>query len=106
MAIDAHWYDLRPNFAPTEGQIHVYQASLDLDPETLQNLEVTLSAEEKCRADRFIFPRDRDHFVAARGILSRFLALCPPPPPSGISLAFVPQAKPFLLFPQFHAASS
>ncbi len=96
MAIDAHWYDLRPNFAPTEGQIHVYQASLDLDPETLQNLEVTLSAEEKCRADRFIFPRDRDHFVAARGILRELLGLCLQRPPSEISFAFGPQGKPFL----------
>jgi 4'-phosphopantetheinyl transferase len=62
-------------------QVDVWLARLDLPAETLGPLRRTLSADEGARADRFHFPRDRDRFIAARGmlraILSRYLAEAP-----------------------------
>ena len=56
-----------------ENVIHVWRASLDLEKQTLDRCTSVLSQDEKHRASRFIFPRDRDHFVAARGILRELL---------------------------------
>lgn len=55
-----------------------------------------LSADERERAERFHFRRDRDHFIAARGLLrlllSRYLGL----PPQQLSFSYSPYGKPSL----------
>jgi 4'-phosphopantetheinyl transferase len=66
------------SFPPTkleleEDTIHVWRASLDLEEVALERYASTLSQDEKHRASRFLFPRDRDHFIAARGILRELL---------------------------------
>jgi 4'-phosphopantetheinyl transferase len=55
-------------------EVHVWRAPLDLDPDTLSGLKTTLAPDEISRAGRFVFPRDRHRFVAARGILRQLLA--------------------------------
>lgn len=55
------------------GEIHVWRASLSTDQPTLRNLESTLAGEERGRAGRFIFERDRERYIAARGILRNLL---------------------------------
>jgi 4'-phosphopantetheinyl transferase len=59
-------------------EVHVWRAFLELDPQEFDRLQVTLSPDELARAARFRFSRDRQHFIAARGILrdilSRYLA--------------------------------
>jgi 4'-phosphopantetheinyl transferase len=66
---------LRPN------EIHVWQTELDLEPEELERLERTLSVDERARAMRFHFARDRQRFIAARGavrsILGSYLGVDP-----------------------------
>ena len=53
--------------------VHVWRASLDCDAPVLSRLETTLSSDETARANRFVYATDRNHFVAARGILRELL---------------------------------
>lgn len=60
--------DLRPD------TVEVFRASLDADDGNLARLESWLSAEERARATRFAFDRERRAFVASRGLLRSLLA--------------------------------
>jgi 4'-phosphopantetheinyl transferase len=57
--------------------VHVWRIALELDDATLARLRETLTDDERQRADRFHFEKDRRHFLAGRGtlraILSRYL---------------------------------
>ena len=63
------------------GEVHVWRAELNVDGPALRELRETLSADERVRASRFCFERDRVHFVAARGrlreILGRYVGEAP-----------------------------
>jgi 4'-phosphopantetheinyl transferase len=58
-------------------EIHVWRVSLDQTESCLQSLQQTLSTDERAKADRFVFPKDRSQFIVSRGalraILSRYL---------------------------------
>ena len=83
-----------PRLGPSE--VHVWRAELDRPPAELQVLRAILAPQEAERAARFVFERDRDRFVCARGILrsilSRYLGI----PPSALVLAYGPNGKPHL----------
>ncbi len=55
-------------------EVHVWLASLDVGGDELGELDRTLDAEERARAARYRWPRDRDRCVARRGILRHVLA--------------------------------
>jgi 4'-phosphopantetheinyl transferase len=61
--------------------IHVWRASLDQPAVPLEQLERTLSGDERERSARFYFERDRQRYIVGRGtlriILSRYLAIEP-----------------------------
>jgi 4'-phosphopantetheinyl transferase len=54
-------------------EVHVWRASLDLKAARVQSLQQTLSGDERARAGRFHFQKDREHFVVARGVLRAIL---------------------------------
>ena len=54
--------------------VHLWTAPLDLGSETLRRLSEPLAPDETERAQRFVFDRDRDRWVAGRGWLRRLLA--------------------------------
>ncbi len=56
------------------GEVHVWRAWLDVCTEVFGRLEASLAPDERERAARFRFARDRERFVAARGILRDILA--------------------------------
>jgi 4'-phosphopantetheinyl transferase len=62
-------------------EVHVWRTALDLSEVCLHRLWQALDSEERERANRFHFAKDRDHFIAARGrlraILSRYLQIQP-----------------------------
>jgi len=78
------------------GQIHVWSAALDREPNDLQRLEASLSREEKARANRFHFLRDKNHFIAARGLLRELLGGYLRRAPAEIEFSYGPHGKPFL----------
>jgi 4'-phosphopantetheinyl transferase len=74
--------------------IHVWRATLDCEAAVLRRLETTLAPDEKSRAARFIFARDRNHFIAARAILRTLLGAYLQRPPSDVEFLYGPQNKP------------
>lgn len=79
-----------------ENEIHVWKASLDHKRPALDRFEATLSSDERARADRFVFQRDRNHFIAGRGILRALLGAYVHRPPGELVFRYGPQGKPAL----------
>src|SRR5204862_85170 len=77
-----------------ENEIHVWRAQLDPEQALLPGLEAILAPEEKSLAGRFVFPRDRVHFVAAHGILRIILASYLRMPAKDVMFRYGPQKKP------------
>ncbi len=61
------------SLTPTETEIHVWQVNLAVSSNDCQQLAPLLSADERARAERFRFPRDRDRFIVSRGTLRTLL---------------------------------
>lgn len=56
-----------------DDEVHVWRGLLDQPQPRLELLFLTLTPDEKERAARFYFSKDRDHFIAARGLLRSIL---------------------------------
>ena len=76
--------------------VHLWRASLDCDAPVLSRLETTLSSDETARANRFVYSKDRNHFVAARGILRELLGAYLTLPPAQIRFRYAEHGKPAL----------
>jgi 4'-phosphopantetheinyl transferase len=84
-AMDAlNW--LRPAnlTALPESDLHIWRASLDVDLSERTRLHSHLSDDELLRADRFVFPNDRDHFIVGRGRLRELLGMYLHRPPESL----------------------
>jgi 4'-phosphopantetheinyl transferase len=79
-----------------EGEVHVWLASLEQEPQVVRALYGTLSAEERQRADRFHFARDRERFAVARGVLRDILGRYLDIRPADIGFSYSPYGKPSL----------
>ncbi len=86
------------------GEIHVWRARLDCDESLLRRFEATLSSDEKSRAERFHFSRDRSGYIAGRGILRELLARYVNRSPAELEFDYGSKGKPFL--PQENAMRS
>ncbi len=58
----------------TNGEVHVWRIALEVSNPFLLRLREILADDERRRADRFHFEKDRRHFTAARGALRVLLA--------------------------------
>ncbi len=54
-------------------EVHVWRAFLDQPKPRCQRFLRTLAADERARAARFYFEKDREHFIVARGVLRTIL---------------------------------
>jgi 4'-phosphopantetheinyl transferase len=79
-----------------QGEVHVWSASLEPDTAVLERLEQVLSEDERARARRFRFERDRRRYVAGRGLLRTLLADYLGTVPQGVQLRYGPYGKPCL----------
>lgn len=77
-------------------EIHVWQAALDRNERDLARLQATLTADEKARADRFRFAKDKNHYTVARGLLRELLGKYLQQPPAGLEFTYGPHGKPAL----------
>ena len=48
-------------------EVHVWRIALELPAADIQSLLATLTADERARAERFRFQKDREHFIVGRG---------------------------------------
>jgi 4'-phosphopantetheinyl transferase len=87
--------------APTLGpaDIDIWRFGLDLGARELASLEGSLSTDERARAARFVFLRDRNQFIAGRGVLRDILARYVGEPASEITFDYEAAGKPRLRRP-------
>ena len=78
------------------GNVCLRWFSLASNTDELARLGDFLSLDERARAARFHFARDRDRFVAGRGQLREVLGGLLKVPPEGVRFAYGPQGKPAL----------
>jgi hypothetical protein len=71
----AHLDPTTPTSPPflEDAQIHVWAFMLDEPPAIVTAWRQLLSSDEALRADRFVFNRDRDRWIVARGALRQLL---------------------------------
>jgi 4'-phosphopantetheinyl transferase len=79
-----------------QDEIHVWRADLNVRQQLLEALEDTLEKEERDRANRFHFEKDRCHFIAARGILRVILGRYLKLKPNRLKFIYTPHGKPKL----------
>src|SRR5580698_2953692 len=93
-------------------RIDVWSVRLDIDAAHVERLRNLLSADERARADRFAFDRDRRRFVVGRGAVRSILASYVGAKPAEVRFTYGPHGKPFLADPppkdalQFNASGS
>jgi len=79
-----------------DDEVHVWRAMLDQTPSQIQRLLHNLAADEHVRAEQFYFERDRQHFIAARGVLRAILGGYLHRTPESLSFYYSSHGKPGL----------
>lgn len=80
-----------------EGEIHIWRRSLDVQEDLVQSLVSELSLDERERANRFHFERDRRRFIVGRAGLRSILGLYLQTKPSALRFSYSRRGKPSLL---------
>jgi 4'-phosphopantetheinyl transferase len=96
MTPEPKWLAKPQELTLKDGEVHIWWAPLSLEAAVLERMRLSLSADEKSRADRFVFAGDRDHFVAARGILRELLGSYAGTAPAELKFDYGSQGKPEL----------
>ena len=90
------WHSPPQTFTLNHDEVHVWRSSLRWPDAQIQQWKTLLSTDERERADRFYFEKDREAYIAARGVLrlliGRYLAI----EPTEIRFDYGPQGKPAL----------
>jgi 4'-phosphopantetheinyl transferase len=86
--------DLTNDDRPRDAAVHVWR--VDLSRLELPELWKLLTDDERARAERFHFARDRDRYVGARGALRVLLASHGSSRPEQLRFVYSPQGKPAL----------
>src|SRR5262249_44129818 len=79
--------------------IQVWRADLDRPEEETAAMRALLSEDERARADRFRFPRDRAHFTVGRGFLRTMLGRTLGVAPHALVFSYGTRGKPALQWP-------
>ena len=92
----SNWEYAHQTPALPDDMVHIWCASLDLPPKDISQNHTLLSADEKRRAEKFFFIKNRNGFIAARGILRNILSRYLTVDPAAITFSYSPSGKPFL----------
>lgn len=85
-----------PSVALPADELHVWRVGLELGRERTAAMHELLSLDERERAARFRFDRDRDRYVAGRGLLRCLLGAYTGREPAAIAFSYGPYGKPSL----------
>lgn len=102
---EAQWLSAPAHPSLPAGETHVWRASLERGGAQRAALYDTLSGDERARADRFHFERDRNHFIVARGILRQLLARYLGCQPAELGFVYGPRGKPAVATPVMRGGS-
>lgn len=81
---------------PAQGEVHIWQCSLDQSGAFVEQEQSLLSADERERAARYYFERDRRRFIVARAGLRRLLAAYTAQSPASLQFSYSAKGKPAL----------
>lgn len=84
------------DFEITPDEVHIWCTSLDQPEPRFHILSQTLSVDDRIRAERFYFEKDRKHFVIRRGILRTILGCYLGVEPSRLQFCYGKNGKPAL----------
>ena len=90
------WNTPPPASLLPENEVHVWRAGLDLPNRNVQELGEDLSSDERERAGRYHFEKDRKYLIVRRGILRRILGFYLNLKPSRIQFRYGENGKPAL----------
>jgi 4'-phosphopantetheinyl transferase len=90
------WLSPQPGLVLSADEVHLWRAFLDQSPEQIGELGQTLSDEERARARRFHFDRDRRRFIVGRGVLRTILGQYLGFEPAQVRFSLGPHGKPYL----------
>lgn len=76
--------------------VHVWRVALDLGESVVQRLWQLLAPDERARAERYVFRKDRTHFLVARGLLRVLLGRYLRCHPQHLHFRYGPHGKPEL----------
>src|SRR5690349_17506502 len=79
------------------GEVHLWRADLAVEEHSLTQLASYLDQDERARAARFHFERDRRRSMAGRGLLRQILASYLDLAPIGVEFGYTANGKPYLL---------
>jgi 4'-phosphopantetheinyl transferase len=79
-----------------ERDVGVWVVNVDVTAEAQRRCDALLSQDERARAQRFLFDRDRRRFAVARGALRVLLGYCLHVPGDEIRFGYSPTGKPQL----------
>ncbi len=79
-----------------EGEVHVWDGSLDRSAQGVARFRALLSSDEQARAERFHFERDRSRYIVGRGQLRSLLARYLDAPPAELRFRYGAFDKPLL----------
>jgi 4'-phosphopantetheinyl transferase len=96
MPSQPQWNFPSNGLALAPADVHVWQVALDQPDEGIAQFRATLSVDERARADRFHFDRDRRRYVVARGVLRAIIGRYLDVPPEILAFDYGPQGKPRL----------
>jgi 4'-phosphopantetheinyl transferase len=94
MSADVQWVTPFETPELLDDEVHIWRASLEMDSAALRRFERVLADDERIRAERLIFDRDRNRFIAARVILRDVLGRYLQRPPHTIDFIYGPRGKP------------
>jgi 4'-phosphopantetheinyl transferase len=90
------WLHPPAQLSLSHGELHIWRAPLDMSEDSVKGFAAHLPADEIARAEKFVFARDRKHFIVARGILRLLLGRYLRKTPAGIALCKGQYDKPCL----------
>jgi 4'-phosphopantetheinyl transferase len=90
------WLSTPNDLALINDEVHLWRARLDNQTVRLQQLHTMLSADERLRAARFRFERDRNSFITRRGLLRAILGRYLGVAPGSLQFSYGPNGKPAL----------
>src|SRR5579872_3676617 len=90
------WVTPPTDLVLSENEAHVWLASLEQPESVMLSLQQTLAPDELDRAGKFHFDKDRNHFIAARGLLRTLLSRYLDVQPARLQIAYNDKGKPFL----------
>jgi 4'-phosphopantetheinyl transferase len=91
------WSPAPAQLTLADDEVHVWRASLEVPALHLQQLRECLAEDELSRANRFVFEKDRNHYIAARSQLRHILGLYLHQEPETFQFEYTSHGKPSLV---------